>query len=120
MRAATFAVGCPQGEVISKAFNPVVSSVSVASVNCAIDNSGEKIMVGYDAIPLPYDTVWEGDSSSSIELRIDGNLIATRTGAGEVVWTPDREGITALTLRTINATLAFASGSRILPLMRAL
>ncbi len=104
VRASTFAIGCPQGEVVSKAFNPVASSVSVASVNCAIDNSGEKIMVGYDAIPLPYDTVWEGDSSSSIELRIDGNLIATRTGAGEVVWTPDREGITALTLRTINGS----------------
>ncbi|MBQ3807301.1 MAG: leucine-rich repeat protein [Kiritimatiellae bacterium] len=102
VRAATFAVGCPQGEIVFAHFNPVASSVSVAQANCAIDNSGETKMVGYDAIPLPYDTAWEGDSSSSMELRVDGDLIATRTGAGDVAWTPEREGMTTLTLRTVN------------------
>ena len=104
VRAATFAVGCPQGEVAMAYFKPVASFVSVAQMNCAIDNSGETKMVGYDAIQLPYDVEWEGDASSSVELRVDGELLAERTGSGEVAWMPEREGLTTLTLRTVNGS----------------
>ena len=104
VRAATFAVGYLKGEVSSAQFSPVASFVSVAQANCAIDNSGEVRQIGYDAIPLPYDTTWEGDAGSSVELLVGGALIARRTGAGDVAWTPEHEGLTALTMRTVNAS----------------
>ena len=102
VRASTFAVGCPQGEVADGTFKPVVSSVSVSSANCTIDNSGEIKMVGYDAVQLPYDVEWEGDSDCSVQLLVDGKLLAEHPGDGEEAWIPEHEGLTTLILKTLD------------------
>ena len=104
VRAATFAASGLRGEVASSVFNPVASVVSSAQAKCGMDNSGDVKLIGYDSVALPYDTSWEGDADSSVELRVDGELLATRTGAGDVNWIPEHEGLTILSLRTLNAS----------------
>ena len=102
VRASAFANGYPQGEIAGVALRPVAVAVSEAKVNCTIDNSGTTKMVGYDAILLPYDAEWDGDFNSSVQLLVDGELLAECTGAGEEVWSPEHEGLTTLTLKTLD------------------
>ncbi|MBR3820662.1 MAG: leucine-rich repeat protein, partial [Kiritimatiellae bacterium] len=102
VKARTFGEGYLPGEICSEVFGKAGSVVSRAETTTAIDNTAGVRNIPCEAHALMYDVTWEGHESSRVAFSADGEMFVERTGAGEVEWMPTHEGLTTLSLKTLN------------------